>query len=200
VTPVARKALKIIFGTILTLLVVAVFYIAVILGHPQPNPERVTVSQSQPVLQASPAQTLLTPEDLKTMLQSFPVAPLYALDGSGLTLKGGMSYDAAFEDGFARIMRLTYDAQLNGQTVPLEVQSIYPARALEFVPGGDYHFARVASQPLAGMNAVRMEDGEHIRLHAQAAEGIYVLTVPVMSAQELAAVTRSVQLYAKEDN
>jgi len=43
---------------------------------------------------------------------------------------------------------------------------------------------------------VRMEDGEHIRLHAQAAEGIYVLTVPAMTADELAAVTRSLQLYA----
>jgi len=193
---VAKKALKIIFGTVLTLLVVAVFYIAVILGHPQPNPEEVVVSRDQPVLAAAPAQTLTTAADLAGMLQAFPVPALYAVDGSALTLTGGMSYDATYEDGFARIMLLTYTAEVSGQTVQLEVQSIYPARALEFVQKGDYHIGKVAGQPLAGMQSVRMEDGEHIRLHAQAAEGIYVLTVPAMTADELAAVTRSLQLYA----
>lgn len=196
----ARKALKIILGTILTVMVVAVFYVAVILGHPQQNPEKVVVSQDQPVLTAAPARTLVTPADLPEMLRAFPVPALYAVDGSALTLTGGMSYDAAFGDGFARIMLLTYSADVNGREMKLEVQSIYPARALEFVQKGDYHIAAVAGQPLAGMQSVRMEDGSHIRLHAQAAEGIYVLTVPAMTADELAGVTRSLQLYAKEEN
>ncbi|MBE5803868.1 MAG: hypothetical protein E7316_05090 [Clostridiales bacterium] len=197
----ARKALKIILGTLLAVVLVAVFYVAVVLGHPQENPEKVVVSQDQPVLTASPAQSLTTAAGLEAMLQVFPVPALYAVEGSELTLTAGMSYDAAYEDGFARIMLLNYSTQLNGQTVQLSVQSIYPARALEFVPKGDYHIAGVAGQPLAGMQSVRMEDGTGIRLHAQAAEGIYVLTVPVLTADELAAVTRSLQLYApREEN
>lgn len=195
----ARKALKIILGTVLTVLVVAVFYVAVILGHPQEDPDTVIVSQDQPLLAASPAQTLTTAAELEAMLQGFPVPALYAVDGSSLNLTGGMCYDASFEDGFARIMMLTYSAELGGQTVQLDVQSIYPARALDFVQKGDYHIAKVAGQALAGMQSVRMEDGEHIRLHAQAAEGIYVLTVPTMTAEDLAAVTRSLQLYVKDE-
>lgn len=196
----AKKLLKIIFGTILTILLVAISYVAVILGHPQENPDTVIVSQDQPLMTASPAQTLTTADELEAMLRAFPVPALYAVEGGALSLTGGMCYDASFEEGFARIMLLTYSAELGGQKVQLEVQSIYPARALDFVQKGDYHIAKVAGQPLAGMQSVRMEDGEHIRLHAQAAEGIYVLTVPTMTAEELAAVTRSLQLYAMEEN
>lgn len=198
VTLVAKKALRTILGILAAALMIAVFYVAVVLGQPQKNPDQVVVSQDQPVLTASPAAMLTTEDELDAMLCAFPVAPLYAVEGSKLTLTGGMSYDAAYEDGFARIIILNYTTQLNGRQVDMSVQSIYPARALEFVQKGDYHIARVAGQALAGMQSVRMEDGEHIRLHAQGAEGIYVLTVPLMTADELAAVTRSLQLYTKE--
>jgi len=195
---VAKKALRIILGILAAALMIAVFYVAVVLGQPQENPEKVIVSPDQPVMTASPAVTLTTENELDAMLRAFPVAALYAVEGSDLTLTGGMSYDATYEDGFARIMILNYTAQLNGKQVDMSVQSIYPARALEFVQRGDYHIAHVAGQALAGMQSVRMEDGERIRLHAQGAEGIYVLTVPTMTADELAAVTRSLQLYTKE--
>ena len=194
----AKKALRIILGTLAAALMIAAFYVAVVLGQPQENPEKVVVSQTQPVLTASPAVTLTAESELNAMLQAFPAAALYAVDGSGLTLTGGMSYDAAYEDGFARIMILNYTTDVNGRQVTMSVQSIYPARAMEFVQKGDYHIAHVAGQSLAGMQSVRMEDGEHIRLHAQAEEGIYVLTIPAMTADELAAVTRSLQLYTKE--
>ena len=194
----AKKALRIILGTLAAALMIAAFYVAVVLGQPQENPEKVVVSQTQPVLTASPAVTLTAESELNAMLQAFPATALYAVDGSGLTLTGGMSYDAAYEDGFARIMILNYTTEVNGRQVTMSVQSIYPARAMEFVQKGDYHIAHVAGQSLAGMQSVRMEDGEHIRLHAQAEEGIYVLTIPAMTADELAAVTRSLQLYTKE--
>ena len=194
----AKKALRMILGTLAAALMIAAFYVAVVLGQPQENPEKVVVSQTQPVLTASPAVTLTAESELNAMLQAFPAAALYAVDGSGLTLTGGMSYDAAYEDGFARIMILNYTTDVNGRQVTMSVQSIYPARAMEFVQKGDYHIAHVAGQSLAGVQSVRMEDGEHIRLHAQAEEGIYVLTVPAMKADELAAVTRSLQLYTKE--
>ena len=194
----AKKALRMILGALAAALMIAAFYVAVVLGQPQENPEKVVVSQTQPVLTASPAVTLTAESELNAMLQAFPAAALYAVDGSGLTLTGGMSYDAAYEDGFARIMILNYTTDVNGRQVTMSVQSIYPARAMEFVQKGDYHIAHVAGQSLAGVQSVRMEDGEHIRLHAQAEEGIYVLTVPAMTADELAAVTRSLQLYTKE--
>lgn len=189
----AKKALKAILATLLTLLVVAVFYLAVILGQPQADPDAVVVSTDQPVLTASPAVTLSSAEQLTGMLQAFPVPALYAADTSSLTLNGGTSYDMAYEDGFARILTLSYTT---GEGARVEVQSIYPARALDFVPKGDYHIGQVAGQSIAGLESVRMEDGQSIRLHVQSAEGIYVLTVPTMTADELAGVTRALQLYA----
>lgn len=196
----AKKAIRIIFGTVAAVIAIAVFYVAVVLGQPQQNPETVVVSADQPVLTASPAYNLASESELDAMLRGFPVPALYAVEGSGLTLSGGMSYDVAYEDGFARVMLLNYTAPLGEKTVQLQVQSIYPARALEFVQKGEYHIGAVAGQSLAGMQSVRMEDGENIRLHAQAEKGIYVLTVPVMTADELAAVTRSLQLYVQEES
>lgn len=189
----AKKALKAILATLLTLLVVAVFYLAVILGQPQADPDAVVVSADQPVLTASPAVTLSSADQLTGMLQAFPVPALYAADTSSLTLNGGTSYDMAYEDGFARILTLSYTT---GAGARVEVQSIYPARALDFVPKEDYHIGQVAGQSIAGLESVRMENDQSIRLHVQAAEGIYVLTVPTMTADELAGVTRALQLYA----
>lgn len=187
-----KKALKAVLATLLTLLVVAVFYLAVILGQPQENPDAVVISTDQPVLTASPAVTLSSAEQLESMLQAFPVSALYAADSSSLSLSGGTSYDMAYEDGFARILTLSYTTEAGTR---VEVQSIYPARALDFVPKGDYHIGQVAGQSIAGLESVRMENGQSIRLHVQAAEGIYVLTVPTMTADELASVTRALQLY-----
>lgn len=189
----AKKALKAILATLLTLLVVAVFYLAVILGQPQADPDAVVISTNQPVLTASPAVTLSSASQLTGMLQAFPVPALYAADTASLTLNGGTSYDMAYEDGFARILTLSYTTEAGAR---VEVQSIYPARALDFVPKGDYHIGQVAGQSIAGLESVRMENGQSIRLHVQAAEGIYVLTVPTMTADELAGVTRALQLYA----
>lgn len=189
----AKKILKKVLAALLTAVVVAVFYLAVILGQPQADPDAVVVSADQPVLTASPAVTLSSAGELEALLQAFPVPALYAADASSLTLNGGTSYDMAYEGGFARILTLSYTTEAG---VRVEVQSIYPARALDFVPKGDYRIGQVAGQSIAGLESVRMENDQSIRLHVQAAEGIYVLTVPTMTADELAGVTRALQLYA----
>lgn len=188
-----KKAVKITLAALLTVVLMAVFYLAVILGQPQENPDAVIVSQDQPLLTASPAVTLASAQELEGMLQAFPVAALYAADTSQLTLAGGASYDLAYGSGFARVLALSYTTA-SGERV--EVQSIYPARALELVKRGDYRLSTSLGQSLGGFQSVRMEDGTSIRLHVQAAEGIYVLTVPTMTAEELTAITRALQLYA----
>lgn len=194
-----RKLLKWLLSAILVAVLLAVFYLAVIIGHPQENPERVEVAQSQPLLTASPAGMLAAPEELPGLLKAFPVPALYAVEGNDLTLTGGISYDAAYGDGFARVLTLTYDAHVGDRQVQVEVQSIYPARALSLVPKGDYHIAESAGQTLAGLPSVRMENGQKIRLHVQGSQGIYVLTVPTMTTQELSAVVRSLQLYTSAE-
>lgn len=187
-----KKALKIVFATLLTLILLVIFYLAVILGQPQEDPDAVVVSRSQPVLTASPAVTLASADQLTGLLQSFPVPALYAADTAALTLSGGTSYDMAYEDGFARILALSYTTAAGTR---VEVQSIYPARALDFVPRGDYRIGEVAGQTIAGLQSVRMENNQSIRLHVQSSDGLYVLTVPAMTADELVTITRALQLY-----
>lgn len=188
-----KKTVKILLAALLTVVLMAVFYLAVILGQPQKDPDAVVVSQDQPLLTPSPAVTLTAAEELNGLLQAFPVAALYVADTSQLTLTGGTSYDLAYGSGFARVLVLSYTTP-SGEKV--EVQSIYPARALEFVQRGDYRLSTSAGQSLGGLQSVRMESGTSIRLHVQAAEGIYVLTVPTMTDEKLTDITRALQLYA----
>ena len=189
-----RQALRLLLGTVAAALLIAVFYVAVVLGQPQPNEQAVTVLADQPLLTASPAQTLASEGELESLMTAFPVPVLYAQSGGALTLRAGVSQDAAYEGGFARVVTLTYGAELNGQTVEITVQSIYPARALSLIPKGSYTIAAVAGQSVAGLSTVRMENDSAIRLHAQSADALYTVTLPKVSAQELGTLLRPLQL------
>ena len=189
-----RQALRLLLGTIAAALLIAVFYVAVVLGQPQPNDHAVTVRTDQPLLAASPAQTLTSEGELESLMAAFPVPVLYAQSGGALTLRAGVSQDAAYEGGFARVVTLTYGAELNGQTVEITVQSIYPARTLSLIPKGNYIIAAVAGQSVAGLSTVRMENGSAIRLHAQSADALYAVTLPKVSAQDLGMLLRPLQL------
>lgn len=188
-----KRVLKIALAALLTVVLMAVFYLAVILGQPQEDPDAVVVAQDQPLLTASPAVTLASAQELESMLRAFPVPALYAADTSRLTLAGGTSYDLAYGSGFARVLALSYTTPSGAR---VEVQSIYPARALEFVQRGNYRLSNAMGQTLGGQQSVRMEDGKNIRLHVQASQGIYVLAVPAMTDEELTDITRALQLYA----
>ena len=189
-----RQALRLLLGTVAAALLIAVFYVAVVLGQPQPNEHAVTVLADQPLLTASPAQALASEGELESLMTAFPVPVLYAQSGGALTLRAGVSQDAAYEGGFARVATLTYGAELNGQAVEITVQSIYPARALSLIPTGDYTIAAVAGQSVAGLSTVRMENDSAIRLHAQSADALYAVTLPKVSAQELGTLLRPLQL------
>ena len=193
--PAVKRVLKAIGTTLLMLLLAAVFYVAVILGDPQEAEQSVKPLVDQPLLQASPAITIDGEGHLAALLNPFPAPVMCPLSGSGLTLVSGISYDAAFEDGFGRIVSLKY-ANAAGQE--MTVESIYPARALSLMGRKDYHLAGVAGQTLAGLRSVRMENDSTIRLHAQAEEAVYVVTVPKMESSELIAFTRSLQLFEGE--
>ena len=192
-----KRALRLVLGALAAALLIAVFYVAVVLGQPQPDEGAVTVLTDQPLLTASPAQTLASDEELEGLMARFPVPVLYAQRGGALTLRAGVSQDTAFEGGFARVATLTYSAELNGQAVEITVQSIYPARALPLIPKGDYTLAAAAGQSVAGLHTVRMENASSIRLHAQSADALYTVTLPRAASQELGALLRPLQLSEK---
>jgi len=182
-----------IVGTLAAALLLAVFYLAVILGQPQESEDIIArANPNQPLLAASPAVSITDEGQLDLLAEAFPAALLRPMSGSGLNFVSGTSYDTAYENGFARRVTLTYQT---AEGLVMTVESIYHARALALLPKGAYHLAAIAGQPLAGMSSVRMEDGSSIRLHAQSETGLYSLTVPMMESLDLAALTRSLQLF-----
>jgi len=196
--PMTKKILRRMGTCLVALVLVGVFYLAVVLGQPQPSDQPAQPLQNQPLLAASPALNVSAGENAEPLLYTFPVPALYAAPGAALALESGSSYDLAYENGFARMVELHYAAPVDGQNVKLTVQTIYPARALTLLPKGDYRIASAQSQALAGMQAVRMENGNSIRLHVQAEEAIYTVKIPATSNIDIDTLLRSLQLYAKE--
>jgi len=187
-----RRVLGGLLTALLSLALIVVFYLAVILGNPQATDEQPTMLTDQPLVSASPAMTITQGDQLKTLMDAFPAPVMYPISGSGLTLTGGESYDAAFESGFGRILKLHYQTA-DGSAVTLI--SIYPARALSLLPTEGYALSGQPGQLLAGMRSVRMEHTGGIRLHAQGYEALYAVEVPIMETGALLELTRSLHLY-----
>ena len=97
---------------LLCLLLMAAFYLAVIIGQPQEDETASTVTprMDQPLLSAGQdVVTITSADDLPLLLRMFP-APALTPTTSGWPLVVGTCYDVAFENGMGRILTLTYQA------------------------------------------------------------------------------------------
>lgn len=193
--PRLKKALHVLLMTLLAVILVALFYLAVILGQPEEPENAIDVDQTQPLLTASPALNIRSERQVAALAEAFPVPVLAFMEGMGPVLVSGTSYDQAYEGGFARICELRYTTD-NGLEITLA--TIYPARAVELLGKDGYTLTGAAAQNLTGLTAVRMENADHIRLHAQASDAIYALTLPKLSDDTLTTVTRVLELVSKE--
>lgn len=193
--PRLKKALHVLLMTLLTVILVALFYLAVILGQPEEPENAIDIDQTQPLLTASPALNIQSERQVAALAEAFPVPVLAFMEGMGPVLVSGTSYDQAYEGGFARICELRYTTD-NGLEITLA--TIYPARAVELLGKNGYTLTGAAAQNLTGLTAVRMENADHIRLHAQASDAIYALTLPKLTDDTITTVTRVLELVSKE--
>lgn len=193
--PRLKKALHVLLMTLLTVILVALFYLAVILGQPEEPENAIDIDQTQPLLTASPALNIQSERQVAALAEAFPVPVLAFMEGMGPVLVSGTSYDQAYEGGFARICELRYTTD-NGLEITLT--TIYPARAVELLGKDGYTLTGAAAQNLTGLTAVRMESADHIRLHAQASDAIYALTLPKLTDDTITTVTRVLELVSKE--
>lgn len=193
--PRLKKALHVLLMTLLAVILVALFYLAVILGQPEEPENAIDIDQTQPLLTASPALNIQSERQVAALAEAFPVPVLAFMEGMGPVLVSGTSYDQAYEGGFARICELRYTTD-NGLEITLA--TIYPARAVELLGKDGYTLTGAAAQNLTGLTAVRMENADHIRLHAQASDAIYALTLPKLTDDTLTTVTRVLELVSKE--
>ncbi len=193
--PRLKKALHVLLMTLLAMILVALFYLAVILGQPEEPENAIDIDQTQPLLTASPALNIQSERQVAALAEAFPVPVLAFMEGMGPVLVSGTSYDQAYEGGFARICELRYTTD-NGLEITLA--TIYPARAVELLGKDGYTLTGAAAQNLTGLTAVRMENADHIRLHAQASDAIYALTLPKLTDDTITTVTRVLELVSKE--
>ena len=193
--PRLKKALHVLLMTLLAVILVALFYLAVILGQPEEPENAIDIDQTQPLLTASPALNIQSERQVTALAEAFPVPVLAFMEGMGPVLVSGTSYDQAYEGGFARICELRYTTD-NGLEITLT--TIYPARAVDLLGKDGYTLTGAAAQNLTGLTAVRMESADHIRLHAQASDAIYALTLPKLTDDTITTVTRVLELVSKE--
>ena len=184
---IGKLLLKIVSG-ILTAVLLAAVGSLLVLAHPQQ--EESEPAAPQPLLTASPAVSVTSEGELRTLVASFPVPVMSFMSSSGMQFVSAASADAAYRGGFGRIATLYWQTP-DGE--PLILQSIYPADALSLMAGG-YHFSRVAGPSLFGSDSVRMENADTVRIHAATDTGLYLMIVPRSLAPKISSLSRSLQL------
>ena len=191
--PLWRRSLKAVLLTALTIVLLAAFYLAVVMGTPQEEGTSVTARQDQPLLDALPSAVFITDSSqLGQMLDAFPAPVLASSNAAVLRFESGLGEDVPFEGGLGRKVTLTYRT---AEDALVTVVSIYPARATALISKGDYTLSDTFGLPLAGLRSVRMEKPGSICMHAQGTEALYIVTLPELSASALRALTTTFQLY-----
>ena len=186
-----RRAIKAVLLALLTTLLLAAFYIAVIMGNPQEDAAARDARQAQPLPGAMASPILITDESmLYVLLEHFPAQLMAAMQTSALTFEQGLLEDVPFENGLARRATLLYRT---AEGAPVTIVSIYPARALALLPKGDYAISGTAGLTLASLRSVRMENDSSIRMHAQGEDALYAVTLPKLSAAALRTLTSTLQ-------
>lgn len=195
--PLWRRAVKGILASLLTVVLLAAFYIAVIMGNPQEEESSaITARQDQPLLEAmSSPIAIMEQGQMGLLLKEFPAPVMAAMHSAVLTFEHGLCEDVPFEGGLGRRLTLTYRTAEGGTVT---VVSLYPARALSLIDKADYTISGTAGLPLAGLRSVRMVNETSVRMHAQGRDALYVVTLPDMSATALRTLTSTLQLYQGE--
>lgn len=191
--PLWRRMIKGILAALLTVVLLAAFYLAVIMGNPQKEEgDGAAVQMDQPLLTALPAPVVIREQgQLSRLRAAFPAPLMTAMNTSVMTLAEGVCQDVPFEGGLGRTVTLTYRTAEGGI---ITVKSIYPARAVSLIGKEDYTISAAAGLTLAGLRSVRMDNAHSVRMHAQGPEALYVVTLPALSAQALRTLTSTLQL------
>ena len=189
-----KRALRFVLSCLSTALLIAVFYVAVVMGQPQESSlPTVEAAEDQPLLTALAAPVRITDSrDIALLAESFPAPVMHAAQDHALVLVEGECRDVPFENGLGRSVTLTYrteDFEL------LTVTSLYPAQALALIPQADYTFTGRLGKTLAGLRSVPMQNATTLRMHAQGTEALYVFTCPRAADEVLTLWTSALQLY-----
>ncbi len=192
-SPLTKRLLRIVLTVLLTLALMCTFFLAVIMGQPQPGPEGAAQPLPSPL---AAGLRIASGDHLNDLLSAFPAPMMAAMNTHALLFVQGDVADVPFEDGVARVATLLYATQ-DGQAVT--VQSIYPARAIGVLGKNGLTISGNAGQPLAGLPSIRMDSESLVRMHAQGEEALYAVTMPAASSAAMRQITSAMQLYQSAD-
>lgn len=193
-TTPTRRVLRPVLLTLLAVMLIFVFYIAVVMGQPQAvvTGTNRSAAANQPLPEPLSGPVAITDDKfLGSLADVFPAPVMYA-GGKTLTFLSGACEDVPFEDGVARVVTLTYRT---ADFDTLTVQSIYPARALSLLGQDGRSFTGVSVDNMAGLKYVGMKDAATVRMHAQGEEALYVFTTPLADYRAIDQWTNTLQLF-----
>ena len=124
--PLWRRIVKAVIAALLTIVLLAAFYIAVIMGNPQEEESSaITAKMDQPLLTAMSSPVLIREQgQLGALLDAFPAPVMAAMNSPALTFVQGLCEDVPFEGGLGRRVTLTYRTAAGASVT---VTSLYPA-------------------------------------------------------------------------
>lgn len=194
--PVWRRIVRAVLTALLAVVLIALFYVAVVMGHPQDDGAVIVeAATDQPLLGDADPVIIVSEADMGSLLNAFPAPVMQPLAGSPLLFGGGECRSVPYEDGFARVATISYRTEGGAA---FTVQSIYPARALTLVGKDGFTIDGRTGQSLSGLRSVRMESNEQIRLYAQGQEALYVVTTAKLDTAVLRQLTSALQLFEAE--
>ena len=186
------KFLLRLFGTLVSVVLLALITVSLILANPQG--ERAETPVVTPSPNASSAIQAGSRNELPGLISAFPAPVMGFTEGSGMIFVSGTSADTAYDGGFGRIATLYWQTP---EGEPVTLQTIWPANALCLLESG-YHFVPRDGPFLFGSASVRTENDPSVRIHATTEQGLYVALFPRSLSGQVDTLCRSLQLFTAD--
>lgn len=191
-----KKTIKRLFLFFLALVFIALFYVLAILIEPEKDPtqqEQDSLFIPRDVLSPQAPHQVTQISQIGDLTYLFPGPLMFLQEDESIVFLGADLYDLAYEQGYARVARLTYTVK---EATPISLYSIYPKEAFSLLGKEKLHLT-TSQEYLSIFPAVRMEGSGDLRLHAQGNLALYALTVPTTLKDQLSALGRSTVLLAQ---
>ena len=170
------------------LLALAFLYLFLLMGEPDDDDEVLLAQSVQEEVIQLPmtGQEMAGTVDMTDAAMSFG-KPVMQLRGEVLPLLKAALYDTAYHGGYAR--RLTFTYQFPDGSV-MTVDSIRPAGAITLLRDSGYTIRAGSLYSMGGMDAVRMDSANYIRVAAKSKDAVYVVHMPLSKAEQLVTLLR----------
>ena len=177
---IVAKRILIVLGLLLAL---AVLYVFLLMGEPDDDDEMLLKQSSVEEIIQMPmtGQEMTGNVDVNAEAVSFGKDAM-ELRGNVLPLQKATLYDTAYAGGYARRLTLTY-AFPDGQV--MTVDSIRPPGAITLLTDASYGIRVSEIYTMGGMDAVRMDSDDYIRIAAQGRDAVYVVHMPKAHEKQL---------------